>query len=313
MLSTLLLGVSSVAYANDRTINSHICASGPPILLSPVDGSQTTNSTAVASGTTLVNTPVTIKSNGNAVAWTTSAGDGTFSVGTPLVLGTNTITAEVTNTCSVLLTSNAATITRNALPPPPTPTPTPAPAPAPQPAPTPLPVVTPPSSPVVETPPIDTPPTTTPVNPDTPVIERPKDGSTTDDGKTTVSGQAKPFSVVEIIVNSEVVAKVIASEDGTFTAQVPLKSGSNKVQARVLAANDVRLISDLLTITYQEKKPDTASADKVKGGWLDWALLALSIIFVGLLFLIILGKKRKKSKEEETDVTSQLPPPQYPQ
>lgn len=296
-ISVITFGGAYKASAIERTLVSQICAGGSPTLIAPIDGESTTASSVVARGKASANTNVTILLNNSAAAWVTSAADGSYTANIPLGIGDNHLKSTVVNNCGSTYMSNSATITRNIAP-------TPGPSPTPVPTPAPRPVIIPPAPADL---PIQTPPADNPAQPETPIIEKPEDGSVTEDGKVPVSGTAKPFAVVEIIVNGEIIAKVVADETGKFEAQVPLKPGANKVQARVLAANEVKYISDLLTVTYEEKVP-AVSAVRPINRWLETILVASSIIIIGGLATWLVLSKKKTKEEENVPPAPTIPP-----
>ena len=251
--ATTILAVTSLAAASAGTvIQSQICPPfGAPVLTMPASDYETEDNSAALAGTADAGMVVEITDNNTGVGATTAASDGSFNLTVPLSGGANDLRASVTNSCDTTKSSTSVTVTRIIPAPPPVPIPTsPNPATSPS-APTPPTVV----GGLVPVPIAPTLPVPAPLTPPTsplpaPTILEPKAGQRTSKPYTEVQGTAQAGVAVQVLVNGRVVAQVIAGSDGTFNTQVPLRVGTNTIQAQIVTGNNTIISSGIVTITY---------------------------------------------------------------
>ena len=119
-------------------------------------------------------------------------------------------------------------------------------------------------------------------------ITSPPDGATTKDVKTLVTGVAPPGSVVSIYVNGHGVARVIADEEGTFGAVVPLDAGNNVIRARA-ATSDGKAYQD--TIRAQSNPPGTGAITTVQA-----IILLIAVVVLAVVAVTVLWRYRTKTR-----------------
>jgi hypothetical protein len=280
------------AFAASTTIQTNICSDFiAPVINEPVTGSTDDSSIQVA-GTGEPNMTVAIRDNGLTVGTSLIAGDGTFSLQVPLVVGDNVLIARTADNCKTK-DSSSVTIHRNAPPEPPAP-------PKPNTPSSSVPQSNSPLPPVVETPSegaLPQPSLGQPLPPKIPkptpgylrpVITEPRNNHIGNAKKIWVGGKAAPFSTVAIYVNYIVVAIVTADENGSFGAMVELQQGENSLQVRANLGKSAAF-SDSIT-TYFRQSIKTTS---------DWPVMLSVILFwILVLFAILFYIHRRQRKAE---------------
>ncbi|WP_424511344.1 S8 family serine peptidase [Scopulibacillus darangshiensis] len=88
-----------------------------------------------------------------------------------------------------------------------------------------------------------------------PVITSPKDGTFTKNDKVTVEGEAAPGMKVTILNNGEKAATTNATDEGTFSKEITLQKGENKLTATVSTDNGTTDPSEPVTIVLDQIKP----------------------------------------------------------
>ncbi|WNB91295.1 S8 family serine peptidase [Bacillus sp. NEB1478] len=88
-----------------------------------------------------------------------------------------------------------------------------------------------------------------------PVITSPADGSFTNDENVTVSGTAAPTTTVKIFNNGEEVASAATTDEGTFSADLTLNDGANRLTAKAVTESGSTDESAPVTVTLDQAKP----------------------------------------------------------
>jgi hypothetical protein len=163
-----------------------------PVILTPADGSTTTNPSPTVTGYGVPGTTVIVSVDGTPIGSAVVSDDGTWSVQTrsPLPNGRHTVTAQ-----SVDPSGRTSPVTQNTF------TVTAAP----------------------------TPPDTT--APDAPVITSPTTGSTTSNPTPTITGTGEPGATVTVSLDGKPIGSTVVKPDGTwsFTPTSPLPQGAHTV------------------------------------------------------------------------------------
>ncbi|MDR2973689.1 MAG: Ig-like domain-containing protein, partial [Propionibacteriaceae bacterium] len=166
-----------------------------PVILTPANGSTTTDTTPTITGTGEPGSTVTVSVDGTPIGTATVQPDGTWSVTptTALPLGTHTVTATQTDGAGHTSpqASNDFTVTS----------------------------------------PTNPPDTTAPA---APVITGPANGSTTGDSTPTITGTGEPGATVTVDVDGKPVGSTVVNPDGTwsYTPTAPLPDGPHTITAR---------------------------------------------------------------------------------
>jgi hypothetical protein len=282
------VGVAASPALATTTIQASICSpfTGPSIS-EPASGAATEASSAIVKGMGEPAMAVSILDNGTSVGTTTSMPDGSLTV------GTNTLVARQTDGCSTQ-DSAAVTVTRTAVPPPPS-----------QPSPPPV-SPAPPSSPPRQSggaaPPIlniFTPPASRgndAVPPTSgypkPTITQPNMNERFTSHYVWVAGRAQPKSFVTVYVNGVEVARVVASDDGTYGVMVELQRGENTLYVRS-SLDGKSAVSD--TVKVQFVQPEAHASPHL---W--WWLWLLALLLLLLLLLLYWHIYRRRRREERT-------------
>jgi bacillopeptidase F len=98
-----------------------------------------------------------------------------------------------------------------------------------------------------------------------PVITSPADGSFTNDENVTVSGTAAPTTTVKIFNNGEEVASAAATDEGTFSADLTLNDGANRLTAKAVTESGSTDESAPVTVTLDQTKPRVTIASPTDG------------------------------------------------
>ena len=251
VLVLAVIGIISPAIATaTREIQTNICGDFvAPTIASPTPGFTTEDDSVTVAGQGEPSLPVTIINNGVAVAVTTVASSGDYSISVPLSGGSNAITAKEVNACGSAKESDPATVQRNIVSQSPTVN---------------EPVGQEPTSPASITPVVSEQSSSgslgqsVPTHQNTPgfyapVITQPTPGANYTVNTVWVAGTTEPLSLVTIYINGVSVARLRASSAGTFGATVELNIGRNSIQ--VGAEKDGKsAISEATTVMYTPKK-----------------------------------------------------------
>ncbi|HET7580184.1 MAG TPA: S8 family serine peptidase [Bacillales bacterium] len=99
-----------------------------------------------------------------------------------------------------------------------------------------------------------------------PTITAPEDGSFTNQDTVTVKGKAAPTTDITIYNNGEQAATASTADDGTFSADITLVNGQNKITATASTESGTTAPSKPVTITLDQQKPGLV-IDSPKDGW----------------------------------------------
>ncbi|GGB64681.1 S8 family peptidase [Fictibacillus barbaricus] len=88
-----------------------------------------------------------------------------------------------------------------------------------------------------------------------PVITSPADGAFTNQENVTVSGTAAPTTTVKIFNNGEEVASAATTDEGTFSADLTLEDGENRLTTKAVTEQGSTDESAPVTITLDQSKP----------------------------------------------------------
>jgi len=239
-----VVGLLSPASAM-TTVQSQVCEDFlAPAIVSPSDGTQTTEASAMIEGTGEPGKTVAIMKDDVSQGVATIASDGSFGFTVTLEQGDNELVARETNECGTAKDSPAITIIAD-LPVPPVEEPT-------------TPAGNPPASnqpePQPSTSELGRPITRHPSSPgfEKPVITLPGDGAVVYSDTFLMEGTAYPGSLVTVYVNDKSQAQVVSSSRGVFRVRIVLEQGQDVIKVLSTYAGK-SAISDTVTVTYIKK------------------------------------------------------------
>jgi hypothetical protein len=258
-LSLLLAGLAaflvfpSAPSLASTSVESQICDDfEQPLITAPADGTHTKDASVMVTGTGEPTMTVMAVVNGSPVATGSVAVDGTFGLSATLQVGQNSLLVKESNDCGTTKQTSPITVVRDEEPVPETP-----------------------GSPPVEPPQEELPgggglhqnipDETTSSKPSSgypkPIITTPTENTTTRVSHILVAGTAYRGSLVTIYVNGVSEARVIASADGRYQAQVNLDEGKNQVRVysqfgKQGAFSDIRTITFTPVVASSETKED---------------------------------------------------------
>lgn len=235
-----LITQNTFLLAATSTIQVSVCSlPSAPTILSPADGTNTTDSSIDVSGIAEASSTVHIVRNAQEVASVTASGGGSYSASASLVLGSNAIHAFVSNPCGNSANSDTVTVTRNQPP------------------------SQPPSSggggSTTSNPGATTSSNSTGSEEPTAAsgavqpslhLSSPADGAITSNPVVIVKGETSPELKVTLYRGEEQMATVLSDDTGFFAISVPLESGNNDIFAR-LNFGDNEIESNHISVNYQ--------------------------------------------------------------
>lgn len=263
-----LITQNTFLVAATSTIQVSVCSlPSAPTILSPADGTTTTESSIDVSGIAEASSTVHIVRNTQEVASVTVSAGGSYSASASLVLGSNSLHAYVSNPCGNSANSDTITVTRNQPP------------------------SQPPSSGgggsstggsgTTSSPGTTTSgdgtgslgPTTTPETTQPSLhLSSPPDGTITSNPVVIVKGETSADIKVTMYRGEKQMATILSDDAGFFSISVPLEPGNNDIYAR-LNFEDNEIESNHLNITYQP--PQSLS---MLGGTIQMIKDALSVV-----------------------------------
>ena len=271
--------------AADTTVGVQVCNTvvGAPSITDPAADANTTESSITVSGTGPASTAIYHFRNGSQVGFVTSAGDGSYSLSVPLVVGSNVLHTSVLDECNQFVDSPPVTITRTAIPatnPPASSTPA---------------STTPGSSPATTTGSASEPAAAPAADASglvTPVIDTPKNIDRLNADSIVVTGRAKPLTLVKIYLNGKVVAEVLTDDQGRFSVSVSLVGGENHLVATSGEGDSLRKSLDV-RVFFEA----TDDVDVINNPW--WLLVIISVSGLFIFYLLILRHLAKNHFEEQ--------------
>lgn len=270
--------------AADTTIGVQVCNTvvAPPSVTNPAADAATADSSIIVSGTGPASTTIYHFRNSAQVGFVTSAGDGSYSLSVPLVVGANVLHTSVLDECNEFVDSPAVTITRTAVPAdsiPGVPTTTPGSSDSGQTTTTPA--VTAPPTPVADT-----------AGLITPVIHTPKHLDKLSSENIVVTGQAGRLTTVKILLNGKAVAEVLTDDQGRFSVSLSLVEGENHLVVSSGDGDSLRKSTDVV-VYYQPP----ADIDVIGSPW--WLLPIIAVGSLFLVYLLVLRHWAKPNPEDE--------------
>jgi hypothetical protein len=272
--------------AADTTVGVQVCNTvvGAPSVTDPAVDANTTESSITVSGTGPASTAIYHFRNGSQVGFVTSAGDGSYSLSVPLVVGSNVLHTSVLDECNQFVDSPAVTITRTAIP---STNPPDSSGPA---------ATTAGSSPATNTTGSASEPAAAPATDAsglvTPVIDTPKNIDRLNAASIVVTGRAKPLTLVKIYLNGKVVAEVLTDDQGRFSVSVSLAGGENHLVATSGEGDSLRKSLDV-RVFFEA----TDDVDVINNPW--WLLVIISVSGLFIFYLLILRHLAKNHFEEQ--------------
>lgn len=263
------MGLSSYVAAASSSVSVQVCDAATTLaVISPADGTSTNNQSIVVSGYGPGNTAIAIYRNDSQMGTVTSGGDGSYSITTPLVNGSNLLYSRTTNTCDYTTQSNSITVYRQPKKAPQTTAPT--------------------HQNVSLTDATQPAPSTVTKTVQQPTIFEPKDGTETTSPTVFVRGAAEPGSRVSLLRNEQKVAEIMVDEEGQYAVSISLFTGQNTLQASVLS-DQSEIKSSPIRIRYTPTVATTVARTS-PSQWkirLMWSALLIIILLVIIIIFLI--------------------------
>jgi hypothetical protein len=290
------IGTSTASFAV-TTVQSQVCEDfAEPAIVSPSDGTQTTDDTVMIEGVGAPGKTVVMTRGSSTVGTSTVASDGSFGFTVPLEQGDNTFIARESNECGTEKDSSPVTVYADL----------------------PVPPVTEPaggngeSSGNGSSQPVASAPSEPsegaigerfPPRPNTPGFEKPKvtsprDGTTVYLDTLLVKGSAAPGSLVTIYVNGVSQAQVVSSQQGTFQVRVVLEEGVNTIKIRSVLGGKTAT-SDGIKVTYIRKITATLSRPLSTGEIINTIAAAVAAVVGGAAVAALLHRYGTRPRKRE--------------